>query len=60
MLRYLIKERATMYQGKKREVNGANGKYKVILVGRDMMNSRYYKLDGMSKRYNRHELLLVD
>ena len=35
-------------------------KYKVILVGRDMMNNRYYKLDGMSKRYNRHELLLVD
>ena len=35
-------------------------KYKVLLVGRDMMNNRYYKLDGMSKRYNRHELLLVD
>ena len=35
-------------------------KYKVILVGRDMMNNRYYKLDGMSERYNRHELLLVD
>ena len=34
-------------------------KYKVILVGRDMMNNRYYKLDGMSKQYNRHELLLV-
>ena len=29
MLRYLIKERATMYQGKKLEVNGVNGKYKV-------------------------------
>jgi hypothetical protein len=49
MLRYLIKERATMHRGNK-----------VILVGRDMMNNRYYKLDGMSKRYNRHELLLVD
>ena len=35
-------------------------KYKVILVGRDMMNNRYYKLDGMSKIYNRHEMLLVD
>ena len=35
-------------------------KYKVILVGRDMMNNRYYKVDGMSKRYNRHEWLLVD
>ena len=30
-------------------------KYKVILVGKDMLNNRYYKLDGMSKRYNRHE-----
>ena len=48
MLRYLIKERATMYQGKKLEVNGVKGKYKVILVGRDMMNNRYYKVDGMS------------
>ena len=35
-------------------------KYKVILVGRDMLNNRYYKSEGMSKRYNRHELLLVD
>ena len=35
-------------------------KHKVILVGRDLMNNRYYKLDGMSKRYNRHEFLLVD
>ena len=60
MLRYLIKERATMHQGKKLEVSGTERKYKVILVGRDMMNNRYYKLDGMSKRYNRHELLLVD
>ena len=60
MLRYLIKERATMYQGKKPEVSGANEHNKVILVGRDMMKNRYYKLDGMSKRYNRHELLLVD
>ena len=58
MLGYLIKERATMYQGKKLEVSGVNEN--IILVGRDMMNNRYYKLDGMSKRYNRHELLLVD
>ena len=49
-----------MYQGKKPEVSGANEYNKVILVGRDMMKNRYYKLDGMSKRYNRHELLLVD
>ena len=35
-------------------------KYKVILVGRDMLNNKYYKLEGLSKRYNRHELLLVD
>ena len=35
-------------------------KYKVILVGHDMMNNKYYKLEGMSKRYNRHELLFVN
>ena len=35
-------------------------KYKVILVGHDMMNNKYYKLEGLSKRYNRHELLLVN
>ena len=35
-------------------------KYKVILVDRDMMNNRFYILDGMSKKYNRHELLVVD
>jgi hypothetical protein len=35
-------------------------KYKVILVAKDLMDNRYYKLEGMSKRYNRHELLLVD
>ena len=34
-------------------------KHKVILVGRDMMNKRFYKLEGMSKKYNRDELLLV-
>jgi hypothetical protein len=28
MLRYLIKERATMYQGKKLEVNGVKGNTK--------------------------------
>ena len=35
-------------------------KYKVILVGMDLLNNRYYKLDGLSKKYNRHELLLVN
>lgn len=35
-------------------------KYKVLLVGQDMMNNTYYKLEGLSKRYNRHELLLVN
>ena len=34
-------------------------KYKVILVAKDLKDNRYYKLEGMSKRYNRHELLLV-
>ena len=55
MSRYFIKERATTYQGKKPEVGRVKEKYKVILVGRDMTNNRYYKLSGMSKRYNRHE-----
>lgn len=35
-------------------------KYKVILVGKDMLNNKYYKLDGLTKRYNRHELLLIN
>ena len=35
-------------------------KYKVILVGMDLLNNRYYKLDGLSKKYNRHEILLVN
>ena len=33
--------------------------YKVILKGRDMLNNTYYKLDGLSKKYNCHELLLL-
>ena len=60
MLRYLIKERAAMYQGKKTRSQWSERKYKVILVDRDMMNNRFYILDGMSKKYNRHELLVVD
>ena len=35
-------------------------KRKVILVGRGMMKNRSYRFDGMSKKYKRHELLLVD
>jgi hypothetical protein len=35
-------------------------KYKVILIEHNIMNSRYSKLDGMNKRYNRYELSLVD
>ena len=34
-------------------------KYKVILKGRNMMNNNYYKLEGQSRKYNRHELLLI-
>ena len=35
-------------------------KYKVILVGKDLLNNKNYKLDGLSKKYNRHEILLVN
>ena len=35
-------------------------KYKVNLVSKDMMNNTFYKLEGLTKRYNRHEVLLVD
>ena len=35
-------------------------KYKVILVGKDLLNNKYYKLDGLSKNYNRHEILLIN
>ena len=35
-------------------------KYKVILVGKDLLNNKFYKLDGLSKKYNRHEILLVN
>ena len=34
-------------------------KYKVMLKGRDMLNNTYYQKDGLSKKYNRHELLLL-
>ena len=34
-------------------------KYKVILVGKDMRNNKYYKLEGKPRKYNRHELLLI-
>ena len=35
-------------------------KYKVILNEDNIMNNRYYKLDGISEKYNRYKLLLVD
>ena len=35
-------------------------KYKVILVGKDLLNNKYYKLDVLSKKYNRREILLVN
>ena len=35
-------------------------KYEVILVGKDLLNNKYYILDGLSKKYNRHEILLVN
>ena len=35
-------------------------KYKVILNEDNIMNNRYYKLDGISEKHNRYKLLLVD
>ena len=35
-------------------------KYKVILVGMDLLNNKYYKLNGVNKKNNRHEILLVN
>jgi hypothetical protein len=35
-------------------------KYKVIEKGRDIMGNVFYKLEGKTKEYLRHELLLVD
>ena len=35
-------------------------KYKVIEKGRDSMLNTYYKVEGKTKEYLRHELLLVD
>ena len=40
--------------------NWSERKYKVLLQGKDMMNNTYYKLEGLGKRYNRHEILLVN
>ena len=34
--------------------------YEVKEVGRDMNLNKYYIVEGKSKRYNRHELLMVD
>ena len=33
--------------------------YTILKVGRDMMLNKYYEIDGNTKKYNRHELLLV-
>ena len=32
----------------------------MTLIGCNMMNNKYKKLDGMSKRYNKYKLFLVD
>ena len=40
--------------------NWSERKYKVLLQGKDMMNNTYYKLEGLGKRYNRREILLVN
>ena len=33
---------------------------KITNVGRDMMLNKYYELEGRPKKYNRHELLLIN
>jgi len=33
--------------------------YNVVKIDRDMTLNRYYILDGLSKHFNRHELMLV-
>ena len=35
-------------------------KYKIIFIGKNTMNNKYYKLDGLTKKYDRDELLLID
>ena len=34
--------------------------YKITNVGRDMMLNKYYEIEGNTKKYNRHELLLIN
>ena len=34
--------------------------YEVKEVGRDGLLNKYYILDGLSKKYNRHEILLIN
>ena len=55
MLKFLIKAKATTLQEKKRKVNGLIENIELILL-----KNTYYKMDGLSKKYNRHELLLLE
>ena len=34
--------------------------YKVLMKGRDIMSNTYYKLEGLTKEYLRHEILLIN
>ena len=34
--------------------------FKIANVGREMMLNKYYEVEGKTKTYNRHELLLIN
>ena len=34
--------------------------YKVVKIGYDITANKYYQLEGLNKRYLRHEILLID
>jgi hypothetical protein len=38
----------------------SDNKYKVLMKGRDIMSNTYYKLEGLTKEYLRHEILLIN
>ena len=45
---------------KKQGAGGVRETYEVKSVERDMQLNKYYVLEGLPKRYLRHELLLIN